>query len=254
MENEKFVFEPQKDEYQFKLDQFEGPLDLLLHLIKEAKIDIKDIFVSEITEQYLLYMDNITEENMDKAGEFIEMAATLLEIKSKKLIPKPEELPEGEETEEQRLIRRLEEYKLFKEQSEKLKAIENVDRFFKEPEPGSGDVRYVLGSLSFDGLLDSFAKLLARVQERAASVPEKKIEKERFTVAQKIAQIKDTLMLKNKVVFSELFEDAYDRIEVINTFLALLELLKHQVVRAVQNGNFEEIVIEKQENNAEWNI
>ena len=252
---EKFVYDTTENEYRFKLDQFEGPLDLLLHLVKEAKIDIKDIFVSKITEQYLLFMNDLSEEDMDKAGEFVEMAATLLEIKSKQLIPKPEEFSEveGEETEEQKLIRRLEEYKLFKEQSEKLKELENVDRFFKEPEPGSGDVRYVLGSLSFDGLLESFSKLLARVQARESTVPEKKIQKERFSVAQKIAQIKDTLITKKKVVFSELFEDATDRIEVINTFLALLELLKHQVVRAVQDGNFAEIFIEKQEED-KWTI
>ena len=108
MEENKFVYEAKENEYQFKLDQFEGPLDLLLHLVKEAKIDIKDIFVSEITEQYLKYMENITEKDIEKSGEFIEMAATLIEIKSKKLIPKQEELPEGEETEEQKLIRRLE--------------------------------------------------------------------------------------------------------------------------------------------------
>lgn len=254
MEENKFVYEAKENEYQFKLDQFEGPLDLLLHLVKEAKIDIKDIFVSEITEQYLKYMETISEEDVERSGEFIEMAATLIEIKSKKLLPKPEELPEGEETEEQKLIRRLEEYKIFKEQSEKLKAIEDVDRLFKEPEPGSGDVRYVLGSLSFDGLLENFSKLLARVQARAAAVQEKKIEKERFTVAQKIAQIKDRLTEKKEVHFSELFEDATDKIEVINTFLALLELLKHQVVKAVQKGNFEDILIEKQENNGQWNV
>ena len=254
MEENKFVYEAKENEYQFKLDQFEGPLDLLLHLVKEAKIDIKDIFVSEITEQYLKYMENLDEKDIEKSGEFIEMAATLLEIKSKKLIPKQEELPEGEETEEQKLIRRLEEYKIFKEQSEKLKAIEDVDRLFKEPEPGSGDVKYVLGALSFDGLLESFSKLLARVSARTSAIAEKKIEKERFTVAQKIAQIKDRLTEKKKVVFSELFEDATDKIEVINTFLALLELLKHQVVRAVQNGNFEEILIERQEKNGEWKI
>lgn len=254
MEENKFVYEAKENEYQFKLDQFEGPLDLLLHLVKEAKIDIKDIFVSEITEQYLKYMETITEEDVERSGEFIEMAATLIEIKSKKLLPKPEELPEGEETEEQRLIRRLEEYKLFKEQSEKLKKIEDVDRLFKAPEPGSGDVKYVLGSLSFDGLLESFSKLLARVQARASAIQEKKIEKERFTVAQKIAQIKDRLTEKKKVCFSELFEDATDKIEVINTFLALLELLKHQVVRAVQKKNFDEIMIERQENNGKWII
>ncbi len=251
-DSNKFIFEKKENECNFKLEQFEGPLDLLLHLVKEAKIDIKDIFVSQITEQYLNFMQSIKEEDIDKAGEFVEMAATLLEIKSKQLLPKPEIVVEGEETEEQRLIRRLEEYKLFKEQSEKLKNLENVNRFFKDPEPGSGDIKYVLGTLSFDGLLNSFAKLLARVQSRVDAVPEKKIEKERFTVAQKIAQIKDVLMLKEKVYFSELFENDFDKIEVINTFLALLELLKHQFVRAVQEANFEEILIQRQENDL-WN-
>ena len=95
---------------------------------------------------------------------------------------------------------------------------------------------------------------MARVSARTSSIEEKKIEKERFTVAQKISQIKDRLTEKKKVKFSELFEDATDKIEVINTFLALLELLKHQVVKAVQKANFEEIMIERQEKNNEWKI
>lgn len=243
---EKFVFETKENEYKFQLDQFEGPLDLLLHLIKEAKIDIKDIFISKITEQYLKYMEAIgSVVDVEKAGEFVEMAATLIEIKSKQLLPKAEDLPEDEESPENQLIRRLEEYKLFKEQSYKLKKQENIDHFFKSPDQTVGDVRYVLKSLSFDGLLDSFAKLLSKIKLKAEIPEAKKIEKERFSVAQKIAQIKDFLLEKTEVLFSELFEDALDRIEVVNTFLALLELLKLQLVVAEQKRIFDEIVIRK---------
>ena len=102
--------------YYVSLKQFEGPLDLLLHLITRAKVDIKDIFVSEITEQYLASMGSVDELDMDTASEFLTMAATLLEIKSRALLPRPPEPTEdGEETPEQTLIRRLEEYKLYKE-------------------------------------------------------------------------------------------------------------------------------------------
>ena len=247
-----FLLESKDNDYKFKLDQFEGPLDLLLHLVKEAKIDIKDIFVSQITDQYLQYMNSINSLDIDKAGEFVDMAATLLEIKSKQLLPKPNEIIDEAETEEQKLIRRLEEYKLFKEQSEKLKILENVDRFYKDPEPGCGNIKYVLGSLSFDGLINAFAKLLAKVQERESTITEKKIEKERFTVAQKIALIKDVLTCRESVMFSQLFENDSDKIEVLNTFLALLELLKHQVIKVVQKSNFDDIYIEKQET-MQWN-
>lgn len=101
--------------YYVSLKQFEGPLDLLLHLITRAKVDIKDIFVSEITEQYLASMGSVDELDMDTASEFLTMAATLLEIKSRALLPRPPEPTEdGEETPEQTLIRRLEEYKLYR--------------------------------------------------------------------------------------------------------------------------------------------
>ncbi|MFQ6724552.1 MAG: segregation/condensation protein A, partial [Clostridia bacterium] len=105
-------------DYSTKLDNFEGPLDLLLHLIKEAKIEIKDIFVSEVTEQFLQYMNNLEVLDVDKASEYLNMAATLLEIKSKSILPRIEEFTDDIEDPEQALIRQLEEYKLFKEASE----------------------------------------------------------------------------------------------------------------------------------------
>lgn len=238
----------ENDEYKFKLDNFDGPLDLLLHLIKVAKIDIKDIFVSKITEQYMLYMEDLENVDFDKASEFISMAATLLEIKSKKLLPKPVEVVEDEEDPEQRLIRQIEEYKLFKEATEKLKLIEDVDRLYKAPDDSAGNYRYELPEkLDLKLLTEAFYKLLARQTIKAQEITERKIVKDRFTVAQKIAEIKDDLITRKHFKFSELFDADYSRSEIINTFLALLELLKGQFITASQNSIYGDIEIFKKE-------
>jgi len=235
------------DSVVIKLSQFEGPLDLLLHLIKQAKIDIQDIFISEITEQYLALMDDIDEVDIEKASEFIDMAATLLEIKSKKLLPKPAVVEDqDEEDPEVRLIRQIEEYKLFKEASDKLKIIEDVDRFYKRPDESAGEYRFVLPEkLEVDALIAAFSKLMHKVSVKAEVPAPRKIEKDRFTVAQKIAHIKDTLIEKDKFKFSDLFEDDYSKSEIINTFLAVLELLKGQLIKVVQDNSFDDIQIYK---------
>lgn len=235
--------ETEEDDYKFKLDQFEGPLDLLLHLIKITKIDIRDIFLSNITEQYLEMMKNIDEVDIEKASEFINMSATLLEIKSKQLLPRNEEVSE-EEDEGARLIRQIEEYKLFKEQSEKLAAIENVDRLYKLPDNSVGEFRYELPEkLSIDAMIEAFKAVMQKVTIKAETVQEKKIEKDKFTVAQKIAQIKDVLLTRERFKFSEMFEQSKSKSEVINTFLALLELLKRQYITVKQNELFDDIDI-----------
>ena len=236
---------------KFKLDQFEGPLDLLYHLVKVAKIDIKDIFISQITEQYLAMMKDIDSLDMEKAADFTLMASTLLEIKSKKLLPKPEILGENEEEDiEQKFFRQFEEYKLFKEASEKLKVVEDVGKFYKEPEPSAGDYRYELPEhLSVDALINAFSSLLHKVSVKAETITERKIEKDRFTVAEKIAQIKDSLLIKDKFKFNELFEEDYSKSEIINTFLALLELLKGQTIKVEQTSTFGDIEIFKREEN-----
>ncbi|MBP3629917.1 MAG: segregation/condensation protein A [Clostridia bacterium] len=233
---------------KFKLDKFEGPLDLLLHLIKDAKIDIKDIFISTITEQFLEYINEFSEMPVEKVGDFIEMAATLLEIKSKKLLPPPpKESDEDEEDPEKKLIRQLEEYKIFKEQSEILSSLENVNSLYKEPEPLANGYRYELKDFSFDKLLDAFALIMHKVEQRAEVPEAKQITKDRFTVAQKMADIKDKLLQTDKIMFSELYQDDYSKSEVINTFLALLELLKTQIIRVVQPDLYSDIFIEKNE-------
>lgn len=234
---------------RFKLDQFEGPLDLLYHLIKVAKIDIRDIFISQITEQYLEMMKDIDSLDMEKAADFTLMAATLLEIKSKQLLPKPEVLEESDEEDpEEKLYRQLEEYKLFKEASEKMKEIEDVGKFYKKPDDSAGEYRYELPEkLSVDALINAFSNLLHRVSVKAEEITERKIVKDRFTVAEKIAQIKDALLLKPKFKFNELFEADYSKSEIINTFLALLELLKTQIIKVEQTSTFGEIEITKRE-------
>ena len=172
---------------RFKLDQFEGPLDLLYHLIKVAKIDIRDIFISQITEQYLEMMKDIDSLDMEKAADFTLMAATLLEIKTKQLLPKPEVLEESDEEDpEEKLYRQLEEYKLFKEASEKMKEIEDVGKFYKKPDDSAGEYRYELPEkLSVDALINAFSNLLHRVRVKAEEITERKIVKDRFTVAEK---------------------------------------------------------------------
>ena len=239
--------ETEEDDYKFKLDQFEGPLDLLLHLIKITKIDIRDIFLSNITEQYLEMMKDIDDVDIEKASEFINMSATLLEIKSKQLLPR-DNVDAEEEDDGQRLIRQIEEYKLFKEQSEKLAIIEEVNRFYKAPDNSVGNFRYELPEkLSMDALIDAFKNVMQKMTIKAEVVQEKKIVKDKFTVAQKISQIKDMLLTKDKFKFSEIFEDIHSRSEVINTFLALLELLKRQYITVNQTNLFDDIDIVRNE-------
>ena len=235
--------ETEEDDYKFKLREFEGPLDLLVHLIKITKIDIRDIFISDITEQYLEMMKEIDDVDVEKASEFIDMSATLLEIKSKHLLPRDPE-PTDDEDPEERLFRQIEEYKLFKEQSEKLSKIEDVNKFFKEPDSSVGEFKYELPEkLSLDLLIKAFSDLMQKMTIKAEVVQEKKIVKDRFTVAQKIAQIKDVLISKKEFKFSDMFEASYTRSEVINTFLALLELLKRQYLTVKQDNLFDDIDI-----------
>lgn len=235
--------ETEESDYKFKLREFEGPLDLLVHLIKITKIDIREIFISDITEQYLEMMKEIDDVDVEKASEFIDMSATLLEIKSKHLLPRDDE-PVDDEDPEERLFRQIEEHKLFKEQTEKLAKIEDVNSFFKEPDSSVGEFKYELPEkLSLDLLVKAFSDLMQKVTIKAEVVQEKKIVKDKFTVAQKISQIKDVLLSKKEFRFSSLFEEEHSRSEVINTFLALLELLKRQYLTVKQNDLFDDIDI-----------
>ena len=228
---------------KIKITDFDGPLDLLLHLIREQKLDIKTVKLAQVTSQYLAFLNDLENLDLDLASEFIEVGATLIEIKGRNILPKEQDILENPEDAEQRLLAQIEEYKLLKEASEKLKPLENVDRYYKEPVALKTTYKYVLDNLSIDGLIEAFQKVLFKVERKAAPVREAQIKLDRFTVADKIKEVRVLLNYCDTVRFSELFQDDFTRGEVINTFLALLELLKHQEIRVMQEHTFDDIIM-----------
>ncbi len=232
------------DKYRFKLDNFEGPLDLLLHLIKDSKLDIMTVKLADITEQYMAYMADLDNIDMDRASEFIIVAATLLEIKSKQLLPVETEEDPEEEDSEALLLRRLKEYELFKETGQRLREIEDINKLYRAAGKETEKVKIVIKDMVLDKLLDAFAKLLTRAEARGKEKEEpKKIAKDRFTVAEKIISIRDYARGHKRFPFEELFVQDMTKSEMINVFLALLELLKLQTIRAEQSGIFSQINI-----------
>lgn len=244
------VLEEEKNVLELKLSNFDGPLDLLLSLVKENKIEIKDIFVSQVTEQFLAYMDQVSELDVELASEYMAMSATLLEIKSRALLPILKELEPEEETPEEVLIRQLEEYKLFKEIVTELKEQENVDRFYREPDKNVGrEVSVIKENLSVEGFIAAFNKFLAKLQVKTmqSTTVERTMTRESFSVPQKINYIREVLRTENEFRFMELFDKNVTRNEFVTTFFAVLELLKLQVIRLRQDGLFEDIIIIKRE-------
>lgn len=230
------------DIIKFKLDSFEGPLDLLLHLIKEKKMDIMEVRLADITDQYLSYIQSLKETNMELATEFLVVASTLVEIKSRSLIPIEEVEILDEEDPEMRLKMQLAEYELFKEAGEKLHNIENLERFYKAPDKSVGDHRIVFNQFNLDKMLDAFARIMMKAQDKNEVAP-KQIKKDRWTVAEKISFIKSTLLENKEINFFSLFDDSYSKLEIINVFLAILELLKFQYAKVVQADKYEDITI-----------
>jgi len=230
---------------KISIADFDGPLDLLLHLIREQKLDIKTVKLAQVTAQYLEYLQQLESLDLDLASEFIEVGATLIEIKGKNILPRTDQEKENPEDAEQRLLRQIEEYKLLKEASEKLKPLENVDRFYKPPQKMKTEYKFVLDNLNLDELMSAFSRVLFKMEASAPKITETKIRMDRFTVADKIRDIRVLLGYCERVGFVDLFGGDLTRGEVINTFLALLELLKHQEVRAIQADMFGEIDIVK---------
>ena len=229
-----------------QLKQFDGPLDLLLHLIGKAKIDIKDIFVSEITEQFIEAVGNAPDFDMDEASEFITMAALLVEIKSRSLLPKPPK--EDEEDPEQLLIDRLTAYKQLKESAVSMVEFEKsaLQVFGKLPE----EVPLPPPSLEIDGLtLDMLWSALLRIAEREVKEPDedeglvfRNIRRDSYSVETCIQTIKDHLR-KGPVAFQALFSERPGREEAVTLFIALLELLKRGKAHVTQNGTFDQIML-----------
>lgn len=231
--------------FKYKLHDFEGPLDLLLHLIKEKKKDIMEIQLSEITDQYLNYINEMKELNMEIATEFLVVATKLMAIKSFKMLPvDPVEEDEEEMMDPELAFKlHLKEYELFKEAGETLHNIENVNRFYKSPDKSVGDSRIVFNQFSLDKMLDAFAKVLMRVDEKEHPQEAKKINKDRWTVAEKLQFLKGVLKENKEINFFSLFDENYSKLEIITVFLAVLELLKFQYAEVVQNDKYEDIII-----------
>lgn len=235
--------------YKVHIENFDGPLDLLLQIIKDNKMDIETVRLADITEQYLEYLKEIDRLDMESASEFITIAATLIEIKSKTLLPRdPIEVPDEEDPEKQ-LLARLKELKLFQEASQKLQTYENIDRLYKQPDKMANNVRVILKDMVLENLLDAFAMMMAKTEKKAILEEPKTIAKDRFTVAEKIISIKNIVREKRLVKFSDLFEEDQTKGELVNIFLALLELLKMQFVKAQQSEIFGEIDIIANEEN-----
>jgi segregation and condensation protein A len=232
--------------YTVQLQQFEGPLDLLLHLIEEAELDVKDIFVSEITAQYLSYMDQLDELDMDTASEFLLMAATLLYIKSRQLLPRPPKEDEAEEDPETLLIRQLRDYKAFKEASEQLKTLfesaKNSCTRLPEDIP-LPPKEIALDGATMDGLLAAFLEMLVRKKDEPEVIRTQHVNPDRFTVRSQTASIRAVLLKKHAVSFEELFSEEAGRTEIITTFMALLEMIARGEILLKQKAPFAPIRI-----------
>ena len=222
--------------YEIKLDIFEGPLDLLLYLIKKNEIDIYNIPIAIITEQYLEYIDVMKSLNLDVAGEYLVMAATLIHIKSKMLLPVHDDT-EDEEDPREALARQLLEYQAFKEAALTLdtRNILGRDVFKREYDhEDEVDNERVLEEMSLFELVEAFRTIIASIKSDELI----EIDIERMSLSDKINEIMERLTIEKVITFSELLEHLNDKIQIIYTFLALLELVKLRLVKAYQSEPF----------------
>jgi segregation and condensation protein A len=234
-------------DYKVKLEIFEGPLDLLLYLIKKEEVDIHEVSMEKITKQYLAYINTFKLLNIDIAAEFILMAANLMYIKSRTLLPKSEQPPEEEGDEDDPrwdLIRQLIEYKKFKDAASFLlkREVEMDGSFAYQTETLKDETPPELAEVSIFDLIRSFQNVLKRFEEAHDFGS---IVDDRFTVADKIEMLMDRLQPGEAMRFENLFEKATTKAEVIVTFLALLELMKLNQFIIRQNSILGEIEVER---------
>lgn len=232
--------------YTLKINDFEGPLDLLLHLIKEAKMSVFDFSVEEIVKSYLDYINAMKEMDLTIASSYLVMASELIELKSRMLLPKKETEEEEEEDPKERLINRLVEYQRYKELTESFRNLEEQRKeiFTKLPEPSSEYVEdsvLINSDITLDDLLDAFSKFLERQKENV--VLETKVTKKEITVEERRVEIKKRIMKSKKISFFELF-DIMNKEYVVVTFLAVLEMVRKHEINIVQENNFDEIICE----------
>lgn len=247
MQNNILTLETNK--YAVKLDNFEGPLDLLCHLIDKNKMDIYDVKISDIADQYIQYINELESYNLEIASEFLVMASTLLYLKSKSLLPKTVE-DEAELTEEE-LLQRIIEYKKYKEISNKFKDMYNTysKRFYKLPEKIELPKQTIEAKYTQEDIVNSYKNLIEK-NEKKINQNKDNIQKiaimENITVASKVKDIFRELIKKPKFIFNKLFTlSKCNKQEVVTAFSGLLELSRRSKVTATQEKLFGDIVVEK---------
>jgi segregation and condensation protein A len=236
-----------KDDYKVTLEVFEGPLDLLLYLIKKDEVDIYDIPIGRITDQYMEYLKLMKVLDLNIAGDFIVMSATLMLIKSRMLLPvesRPDQEEEDEEDPRWDLVRQLVEYKKFKDAANHLEELEmHMENVFGREsehvelgEPPDVDLR----DASIFDLISSLNEALGRVQQEDIQ----EIFAEEYTVSQKVTYIIENLKIAKRLSITDLFTGMKSRQEIVCTFLAVLELIKLNRIAAVQDERFGQIMVE----------
>ncbi|MFH1359874.1 MAG: segregation/condensation protein A [Candidatus Omnitrophota bacterium] len=239
--------------YKLKLAVFEGPLDLLLYLIKKNEVNIYDIPITEVTEQYLEYLEMIKLMDLDIVGDFLVMAATLLQIKSRMLLPPDPTVQEDQEEDPRdELVRRLLEYKKFKEIAEDLreKELKRQDLFSRIGDEEltqeiKEDAKETYFEASLFDLITAFTKVLKNVPKETFY----QVIKDEHTVEQKIHDILHLLLEKPKILLMDLFEQAQIKIEIVVIFMAILELIRLKEILVLQKRLFGEIEIVRNKDN-----
>lgn len=236
-------------EYRVQFEVFEGPLDLLLHLVKKQEVDIYQVNLTQIATEFVAYLDQMRQLDLEVAGEFLVMAATLIYIKSRELLPVEKQVqPEADDTDDDdprwELIRRLVEYRKFKDVAAQLQNREGDMEGIYERRPSQvdpGELPVTRGvSVSIFELVGAVGEILKRFQEQA---PGQEVAAERWTVTEKMESLRALVAESGRVTFGTLFAAAQSRTEVVCIFLALLELTRMNVVGLVQEGEFAEIEV-----------
>ncbi len=239
--------------YKIRLEMFEGPLDLLLYLVKKDHLNIYDIPIAKVTQQYLEYINLMQLLDLNIAGEFLVMAATLMQIKSKMLLPAEESVEEEQEDPRAELVKRLLEYEKFKQIAEQLREKEITQQeVFKRPktenltpdikDPGKKEVYF---EASIFDLISAFSRALKDIPKEVFY----EVIKDQFTVEQKVHEILHRLLVEPEVKLSALFSMVKSKMEIVVVFLAVLELAKMKEIIARQDAAFEEIIISRNKEN-----
>ncbi len=234
------------DNMDFRINEFEGPLDLLLHLIKESKMDIMDIEIEKITEQYMNYLDLQEKLNLEIASEYLVMASELIELKSKLLLPNVKNEEGEEEDPREELVNRLLEYQAYKEITKVFQDKENLRKeiYTKSPENIRNYIEEntaITTDVTLDDLVDAFKKFLERKSDNKPL--QTKITVNEISVSSRRYEIKKILKDKKKISFFELFP-VVSREYVVATFLAILEMAKNKELKIIQNDTFDDIICE----------